>query len=102
MNLLQKYHECVFAGPPEFDNHVEMLKFAFNSISASGRLDDGLNLVRSQKRMVAFNYQFATQEGTSLSKSVIYICMHSLGIVTSTIFSFRCCPVQLTCLGPKG
>ena len=51
------------SGTPEFDDHVEMLKFAFNSIAASGRLDDGLNLVRSQKRMVAFDYQFASQEG---------------------------------------
>ena len=54
-----------------------MLKFAFNSISASGRLDDGLNLVRSQKRMVAFDYQFASQEGTGLSMSglQIYLCI---------------------------
>ena len=43
-----------------------MLKYAYNSISASGRLEDGLNLVRSQKRMLAFDYQFATQEGKSL------------------------------------
>ena len=47
----------------QFEDHIEMLKYAFNSISASGRLEDGLNLVRSQQRMHAFDYQFATQEG---------------------------------------
>ena len=50
----------------QFADHIEMLKYAYNSISASGRLQDGLNLVRSQKRMVAFDYQFATQEGEKL------------------------------------
>ena len=40
-----------------------MLVYAYNSVKASGRLDDGLNLVRSQKRMLAFDYKFCTQEG---------------------------------------
>ena len=47
---------------PQFGDHIEMLQFAYNSVKASGRLEDGLNLVRSQKCM-AFDYQFCTQEG---------------------------------------
>ena len=47
----------------QFEDHIEMLKYAYNSITVSGRLEDGLNLVCSQKRMVAFDYQLATQQG---------------------------------------
>ena len=40
-----------------------MLKFIYNSCTASGRIGDGLDLVHSQKRHLAFNYKFATHEG---------------------------------------
>ena len=40
-----------------------MLKYIYNSCSASGRIGDGLDLVRGQKRHLAFDYKFATQEG---------------------------------------
>ena len=61
-----------FSGPSvQFDDHIEMIKYAFNSINASGRLEDGLNLVHSQKRMVAFDYQFATVEGKYIYLSLI-------------------------------
>ena len=43
-----------------------MLKYVYNSCTASGRINDGLDLVRSQKRVIAFDYQFATQEGAIL------------------------------------
>ena len=43
-----------------------MLKYIYNSCSASGRLADGLDLVRGQKRHLAFDYRFATQEGAVL------------------------------------
>ena len=43
-----------------------MLKYIYNSCSASGRLGDGLDLVRGQKRHLAFDYKFATQEGAVL------------------------------------
>ena len=40
-----------------------MQKFVYNSCTASGRIRDGLDLVRSQKRHLAFDYKFAIQEG---------------------------------------
>ena len=43
-----------------------MIKYAYNSCKASGRLQDGIDLVKSQKRLVAFDYNFATQEGAVL------------------------------------
>ena len=48
---------------PEFADPSEMLKFVYNSCTESGRIDDGLDLVRGQKRHLAFDYKFATQEG---------------------------------------
>ena len=51
---------------PQFENHLEMIKYAYNSCKASGRLRDGIDLVKSQKRIVAFDYKFATQEGAML------------------------------------
>ena len=49
---------------PEFADPTEMLKFVYNSCTASGRIGDGLDLVCSQKQHLAFNYKFVTQEGT--------------------------------------
>ena len=40
-----------------------MIQYAYNSVHASSRLDDGLNLVHSQRWIVAFDYKFCTQEG---------------------------------------
>ena len=51
---------------PEFADPTEMMKYVFNSCTASGRIGDGLDLVRSQKRHLAFDYKFATQEGAVL------------------------------------
>ena len=51
---------------PEFADPQEMIKYVYNSCSASGRIEDGLDLVRSQKRHLAFDYKFATQEGAVL------------------------------------
>ena len=51
---------------PEFADPQEMIKYVYNSCSASGRIGDGLDLVRSQKGQLAFDYKFATQEGAVL------------------------------------
>ena len=51
---------------PEFADPTEMIKYVYNSCTASGRIGDGLDLVRSQKRHLAFYYKFATQEGAVL------------------------------------
>ena len=50
----------------EFADLMEMMKYVYNSCTASGRIGDGLDLVRSQKRHLAFDYKFATQEGAVL------------------------------------
>ena len=47
----------------EFADPTEMLKFIYNSCTASGRIGDGLDLVHGQKCHLAFDYKFATQEG---------------------------------------
>ena len=51
---------------PDFADPTEMMKYVNNSCTASGRIGDGLDLVRSQKRHLAFDYKFATQEGAVL------------------------------------
>ena len=51
---------------PEFADPTEMMKYVYNSCTASGRIGDGLDLVRSQKRHLAFDYKFATQEDAVL------------------------------------
>ena len=43
-----------------------MIKYVYNSCSASGGIGNGLDLVRSQKKHLAFDYKFATQEGAVL------------------------------------
>ena len=47
----------------EFENHVEMLKYVYNSSIANGRIGDALDLVRSQQRLLNFDYPFAFNEG---------------------------------------
>ena len=42
---------------------MEMLKYVFNTSVANGRIGDGLDLVRSQQRLVNFDYPFAFAEG---------------------------------------
>ena len=52
-----------FTDKQQFEDHVELLKYVYNSAVANGRIKDGLDLVRSQKRALAFDYNFAFQEG---------------------------------------
>ena len=51
---------------PDFVDPTEMMKYVYNSCTASRRIGDGLDLVRSEKRHLAFDYKFATQEGVVL------------------------------------
>ena len=54
-----------FPDKTEFENHVEMLKYVFNSSVANGQIGDGLDLVRSQHRLCNFDYPFAFAEGVT-------------------------------------
>ena len=48
----------------EFDSHDELIHYVFNTCSASGRIEDSIELVKSQQRVHAFDYNFAFAEGT--------------------------------------
>ena len=58
---------------PEFADPTEMMKYVYNSCTASGRIGDGLDLLRSQKRHLAFDYKFATQEGAVLFNIHVFL-----------------------------
>ena len=47
----------------QFENHVEFLTYVYNSCMANGCINDGIELVRSQKRLMFFDYPFAFKEG---------------------------------------
>ena len=59
--MLQKY--CLLADKLQFSDHVEFLKYIFNTCMANGRIKDGISVVRSQNKAHGYDYNFALQEG---------------------------------------
>ena len=83
---------------PEFADPQEMIKYVYNSCSASGRIEDGLDLVRSQKKHLAFDYKFATQEGAVLFnihaldlQDEIQLLLYDLAKEKMPIWKQMCC-----------
>ena len=83
---------------PEFADPTEMLKFVYNSCTASGRIGDGLDLVHGQKRHLAFDYKFATQEGAVIfnihaldPKDEIQLLLFDLRKENMPIWKQMCC-----------
>ena len=49
-----------------FDNYKEFLLYCLNSMVAEGKVDEILELVKSQPKGKAFNFEMNTQEGIVL------------------------------------
>ena len=83
---------------PEFTDPTEMLKFVYNSCTASRRIGDGLDLVCGQKCHLAFDYKFATQEGAVIfnihtldPKDEIQLLLFELRKENMAIWKQICC-----------
>ena len=50
----------------QFMDHIEFLKYIFNTCMANGRIKDAISLVRSQKKAHGYDYNFAFQEGIQI------------------------------------
>ena len=51
-------------GTVQFDNYKEFLLYVYNTIHASGKVDEIIDKVRSQPKTRPFDYNYNTQEGT--------------------------------------
>ena len=54
----------------QFDDYKECLHYIYNSLRASGKLDEIIDIVKTQPKTKPFDFSYNTQEGKQSALSV--------------------------------
>ena len=70
-----------------FETHAEYIQYHYNSLSASGRIDEVVDLVKNQKSLKSTDYKFLTDEGVyGLDRYMYFSLISGLNLFLQLFF----------------